>query len=388
MNGSIQVARILGIPIVVNLSWFLTLGLVTILLALGFYPSVFEDTSYRDDNLVHWVLAAVSGVAFFVSIVLHELAHSVVALKQGIPVKNITLFIFGGVSQIGGEARRPLHEFIMALIGPLTSLALSGIFFVAWWLTGFETEEPVAAVVWWLFVMNLILAAFNMAPGFPMDGGRVLRSIIWGVTGNSIRATRIATLAGRGLGYGMMVVGGLAIFGTFGEYISRWSGVWFIILGTYLENSAKQSWFQAKAIDVLGRHFAEDLMHEELETAGKDERLHYLASRGGPRYIFFITDENEKVVGVLTQREVEAVPEMVRGTTTAGEVMRPTAQFPVAMPREDAASMLQRMEQETTLHMPVVRDGRVVGVVAKEDLLRLLAQTFFPEAAEAPPLPR
>jgi CBS domain-containing protein len=186
----------------------------------------------------------------------------------------------------------------------------------------------------------------------------------------------------------MMVVGGLAIFGTFGEYINRWSGVWFIILGTYLENSAKQSWFQAKAIDVLGRHFAEDLMHEDLETAGKDERLHYLASRGGPRYIFFITDENEKVVGVLTQREVEAVPEMTRGTTTAGEVMRPTAQFPVAMPREDAASMLQRMEQETTLHMPVVRDGRVVGVVAKEDLLRLLAQTFFPEAAEAPSLPR
>ncbi|HEU0075705.1 MAG TPA: site-2 protease family protein [Dehalococcoidia bacterium] len=361
---------------------------MTILLALGFYPSVFEDTAYRDDNLVHWVLAAVSGTAFFVSIVLHELAHSVVALKQGIPVKNITLFIFGGVSQIGGEARRPLHEFIMAVIGPLTSLALAGIFFVAWWITGFKTSEPVAAVVWWLFVMNLILAAFNMAPGFPMDGGRVLRSIIWGVTGNSIRATRIATLAGRGLGYGMMVVGGLAIFGTFGEYISRWSGVWFIILGTYLENSAKQSWFQAKAIDVLGRHFAEDLMHEDLETAGKDERLHYLASRGGPRYIFFITDENEKVVGVLTQREVEAVPEMVRGTTTAGEAMRPTAQFPVAMPREDAASMLQRMEEATTLHMPVVRDGRVVGVVAKEDLLRLLAQTFFPEAAEAPPLPR
>jgi Zn-dependent protease len=388
VNGSIQVARILGIPIVVNLSWFLTLGLVTVLLALGLYPSVFEDTSYRDDSVVHWGLAAISATAFFVSILLHELAHSIVALKQGIPVKNITLFIFGGVSQIGGEARRPLNEFIMAVIGPLTSLALAGIFFVAWWLTGFETEEPVAAVVWWLFVMNLILAAFNMAPGFPMDGGRVLRSIIWGVTGNSMRATRFATLAGRGLGYGMMVVGGLAIFSTFGEYISRWSGVWFIILGMYLENSARQSWFQAQAVDILGRHFAEDLMQEDLETAGKDERLHYLASRGGPRYIFFITDENERVVGVLTQREVEAVPETERGTTTAGEAMRPTAQFPVAMPREDAASMLQRMEQDAVLHMPVVRDGRVVGFIAKEDILRLLARTFFPEAAEAPPLPR
>jgi CBS domain-containing protein len=186
----------------------------------------------------------------------------------------------------------------------------------------------------------------------------------------------------------MMVVGGLALFGTFREYISEWGGIWFIILGMYLENSAKQSWFQAKAIDILGRHFAEDVMHEDLETAGKDERLHYLASRGGYRYIFFITDEAERVVGVLSQREVEAIPEADRGTATAGEAMRPTALFPVALPREDASSMLQRMEQESIWHMPVVSEGRVVGVVNKEDLLRLLARGLFPEAAEAPPLPR
>ena len=378
----------MGIPIVVNLSWFLTLGFVTIVLALGFYPSVFEDTSYRDNKLAHWGMAVISGVAFFVSILLHELAHSVVALRQGIPVKSITLFIFGGVSQISGEARRPLHEFVMAIIGPLTSLALAGIFFVAWWLTGFATDEPLAAAAWWLFLMNLILAAFNMAPGFPMDGGRVLRAIIWGLSGSSINATRVATLAGRGLGYGLMVVGGLALFGTFRDYVSEWGGIWFIVLGMYLENSAKQSWFQAKAVDILGRHFAEDVMQQDLETAGKDERLHYLANRGGHRYIFFITDENERVVGVLTQREVEAIPETERGTSTAGEAMRPTAQFPVAMLREDAASMLQRMEQETTWHMPVLSDGRVVGVVNKEDLLRLLARGFFPEAVEAPPLPR
>jgi Zn-dependent protease len=380
----------MGIPIVVNLSWFLTLGFVAMALALWAYPQVFEPGSpYRDDKVVHWTMAIASGVVFFVSILLHELAHSVVALRQGIPVKNITLFIFGGVSQIGGEARRPLHEFIMAIIGPLTSLALAGIFFAAWWaITGFSNTDPVAIVLQWLFFMNLVLAAFNMAPGFPMDGGRVLRAIIWGLSGSSINATRVATLAGRGLGYAMMVVGGLALFGTFRDYVSEWGGIWFIVLGMYLENSAKQSWFQAKAVDILGRHFAEDVMQQDLETAGKDERLHYLASRGGQRYIFFITDENERVVGVLTQREVEAIPETERGTSTAGEAMRPTSQFPVAMLREDAASMLQRMEQETTWHMPVLSDGRVVGVVNKEDLLRLLARGFFPEAVEAPPLPR
>ena len=198
-------------------------------------------------------MAIASGVVFFASILLHELAHSVVALKQGIPVKNITLFIFGGVSQIGGESRRPLHEFVMAIIGPLTSLALAGVFFAAWWLfTGLSDEDPIAIVLQWLAFMNLILAAFNMAPGFPMDGGRVLRSVIWGLSGNSLTATRIATLAGRGLGYGLMVLGGLTLFGTFSGYVSEFSGVWFIILGMYLENSAKQSWFQAKAIDLLG----------------------------------------------------------------------------------------------------------------------------------------
>jgi Zn-dependent protease len=380
----------MGIPIVVNLSWFLTLGFVAMALALWAYPQVFEPNSpYRDDKLVHWSMAIASGVVFFASILLHELAHSVVALKQGIPVKNITLFIFGGVSQISGEARRPLHEFVMAIIGPLTSLALAGLFFAAWWaITGFSNTNPVAIVLQWLFFMNLVLAAFNMAPGFPMDGGRVLRAIIWGLSGSSINATRVATLAGRGLGYAMMVVGGLALFGTFRDYVSEWGGIWFIVLGMYLENSAKQSWFQAKAVDILGRHFAEDVMQQDLETAGKDERLHYLASRGGHRYIFFVTDENERVVGVLTQREVEAIPEAERGTSTAGEAMRPTSQFPVAMLREDAASMLQRMEQETTWHMPVLSDGRVVGVVNKEDLLRLLARGFFPEAAEAPPLAR
>lgn len=390
MKSGIQIARILGIPIVINLSWLLTLGLVTTVLALWVYPPVFESGSqYRNDNLVHWIMAIASGVVFFSSILLHELAHSVVALKQGIPVKSITLFIFGGVSQIGGESRRPLHEFVMAIVGPLTSLALAGIFFAAWWvLTGLSDDDPFAIVLQWLAFMNLILAAFNMAPGFPMDGGRVLRSVIWGLSGNSLTATRVATLAGRGLGYGLMVLGGLALFGTFSGFVNGYSGVWFIILGMYLENSAKQSWFQAKAIDLLANHFAEDVMTAELDTAAKDDRLHYLAIRGGQHYLFFITDENEHVVGVLTEREINAVPETDRGATTAEQVMRPAADFPVAMLREDAASMLQRMEQDEAWHMPVLSEGRVIGVVSKEDMLRLLARSFFPKAAEAPSLPR
>jgi Zn-dependent protease len=371
----------MGIPVLVNLSWFLILIFVTSYLALNIYPNAAfaADSPYHDDRVLHWAMAIASGVVFFGSILLHEMAHSIVALRQGIPVKSITLFMFGGVSEITGDPRRPRHEFLMAVVGPLTSLLIAGVFFVAWFLTGFADDTPVGIVVQWLFVMNLALALFNMAPGFPMDGGRVLRSIVWGITGNSIRATRVATLSGRSIGYSLMIIGALAFFGMFQDWdIMPINGILFVFLGLYLENAARQSWFQALAIDVLTSHAAEDIMNEDLEVASLDDRLHYLADRGGRRYMFFINDRDDHVAGIVTDREVAAVPELERGATFAEKVMVPTENVPVAMMREDGASLLKRMEADGTWHMPVVSEGRVVGVVSKEDLLRLLAARFFP----------
>lgn len=377
MNSNIRVARVLGIPVVVNLSWMLTLVFVTAMLALRFYPDVMRESRYQDDELLHWAMGLSSGLVFFASILLHELAHSVVALKQGIPVKSITLFIFGGVSQIAGEARRPLHEFVMAIIGPLTSLFLGGVFLALWWATGFATDEPVAIVLEWLFLMNVVLAAFNMAPGFPMDGGRVLRSLLWGISGNLYRATRLATLVGRSLGYSLMIIGALAFFGLLRDFIDPWSGAWFAILGLFLEASAKQSWFQAKALDILGKHSAEEVMDPELKTAYKHEGVRYLAGRGGPRYIYFVSDDDERVVGVLTEREIEKLTSTEREVRTAADVMVDTQEMPTAMPRENAGSLLQRMEADSLWHLPVISEGRVVGVVDKENLLRLLARSLF-----------
>lgn len=381
MNTSFRIARVMGIPVLVNLSWFLILIFVTSYLALNIYPNAAfaADSPYHDDRVLHWAMAIASGAVFFGSILLHEMAHSIVALRQGIPVKSITLFMFGGVSEITGDPRRPRHEFLMAVVGPLTSLLIAGVFFVAWFLTGFADDTPVGIVVQWLFVMNLALALFNMAPGFPMDGGRVLRSIVWGITGNSIRATRVATLSGRSIGYSLMIIGALAFFGMFQDWdIMPINGILFVFLGLYLENAARQSWFQALAIDVLTSHAAEDIMNEDLEVASLDDRLHYLADRGGRRYMFFINDRDDHVAGIVTDREVAAVPELERGATFAEKVMVPTENVPVAMMREDGASLLKRMEADGTWHMPVVSEGRVVGVVSKEDLLRLLAARFFP----------
>lgn len=379
MNGSIRVARVLGIPIVINVSWLITLAFVTSILALQVYPQVFPPQSpHRNDALLHWAMALVSGLSFFLSIVLHELAHSVVARQQGIGVKSITLFIFGGVSQIAGEARRPLHEFVMAIVGPLMSLILGGLFFAAWWALGSTEDAPVSIVVEWLFLMNLIVAAFNMAPGFPMDGGRVLRSILWGISGNLYKSTRLATLVGRGLGYGLMIAGAVAFFGLI-PFVDPWSGAWFGILGLFVESQARQSWFQAKALDLLSRYKAEDIMSSDLATAWGTDELRYLVSRAPRRFMYFVSDDDENVVGVLTEREAEPAITTFDTRKTAAEVMLATNAVPVAMAPEDGASMLQRMEANSVWHMPVVKEGRVIGVVSKESLLRLLARGMMPQ---------
>jgi CBS domain-containing protein len=211
-----------------------------------------------------------------------------------------------------------------------------------------------------------------------MDGGRVLRSLIWGVSGNLFRATRLATLVGRGMGYSLMIVGAVAFMGFF-EFIDPWSGAWFALLGLFLESSARQAWFQAKAIDVLAKYAAEDIMSADLPTTDAQVALAFLANRSDPRYIYFVEDGDEHVIGVLTEKEVEALTPEDRRSATAGEAMLRTQDVPVAGLREDGASLLQRMEADSIWHLPVVAEGQVVGVVSKENLLRLLARAFLPQ---------
>ncbi len=374
LKGNFRIASVLGIPIEVNASWLITLAFITSMLALRVYPEVLAPGSpYRDSFALHWLMALVSGLVFFSSIVLHELAHSVVSLRQGTAVKSITLFIFGGVSQIAGEARRPLHEFLMAIVGPLMSVLLAGVFFGLWWLAGHNESSPWGVVLEWLFVMNLVVAAFNMLPGFPMDGGRVLRSLIWGVSGNLNRATRLATLVGRGLGYAFVFVGALAFFGVLG-FIDPWSGAWFAFIGLFIETSARQSWLQARALTLLSSYKAEQIMTPHLATAYAEDDLRALATRGGRRFIFFVADDDERVVGILTEKEASTVAETAVPTAIAGDVMRRTEDVEIVSPRDDGASMLQTMEAASIWHLPVVDAGRVVGVVSKESLLRLLAR--------------
>jgi len=230
MRTSFVIGRIFGIPIGVNYSWFIIFIIVTASLALFYFPENYPKWSVE----TYWGIALVTSLLFFGSVLAHELCHSIVSIHNGIPVRSITLFIFGGVSQISREAAKASDELVMAAAGPLSSLVLGGIFAAIWYLS-LPVSEPVAAVAYWLMIINVSLALFNLIPGFPLDGGRVLRSLLWAVT-DYRRATRIAAISGQGIAYLFIVVGIVIMF--LGYWIN---GLWIAFIGWFLGGAAAAS---------------------------------------------------------------------------------------------------------------------------------------------------
>lgn len=231
MQTSLRLCRVFGIPIEVNISWVFVFLLLTFLLA-----GEFEDARLRWPAAQRWAVAMVTVVLFFLSVLAHELSHSLMAQSKGIPVRDITLFIFGGVSRLDREPQRPITEFVIALVGPLSSIVLAAIFGGAWYLLGGgnSTLEVVLLLLAWT---NLSLGVFNLVPGYPLDGGRLLRAGIWGMTGSHLRATQIAARSGQTVG-GAMVLGG-ALLAVWSEPVD---GVWVAIVGLFLFSMAKSSY--------------------------------------------------------------------------------------------------------------------------------------------------
>ena len=231
MGASLRLGRVFGIPIEVNISWVFVFLLLTFLLA-----SEFDDARLRWPVAQRWSVAIVTVVLFFLSVLAHELSHSVMALTKGIPVRSITLFIFGGVSRLEQEPQRPITEFAVAFVGPLSSILLAVVFGGAWYLMG-RGDSSLEVVLLLLAWTNLSLGVFNLVPGYPLDGGRLLRAAIWGITGSHRRATQIAARSGQAVG-GAMVVAGVALAVLFEPV----DGVWIGIVGLFLFYMAKSSY--------------------------------------------------------------------------------------------------------------------------------------------------
>lgn len=368
MGRSFQLGNIFGIPFRVDYSWFVIFILVTTLLSLSYFPSSYPLWGEAE----YWIVGIATSLLFFASVVAHELAHSLVSMANGIPVKSITLFIFGGISRIGREAEQPGNELKMAAAGPLCSVALSGLFIGLWWLSrGFS--DHLAALALWLAMINGILAAFNMIPGFPLDGGRVLRSIVWMVTGSYMRATHIAIRAGLGVSF-LFILGG--VFMMFFLVDGVVNGLWLVLIGWFLNSAAKRSYQQTRLLDTLKEFKAKDVMTRDYPTVPRHLTIkelvqgQLLLTRGS----WFLVTDGERIEGLFTLRRIREVPKEDWDVTTIGQAMIPVAELKVAATSDDATSVLEQMSEDSVNVVAVVEDGRIIGVILRDDLIQFASR--------------
>ncbi|HEX76181.1 MAG TPA: CBS domain-containing protein [Dehalococcoidia bacterium] len=364
MKSGFTLGKIFGIPLRLHYTWFLIFVLITFsLVAYLPLPEV-----YPLWQRIAFGLAA--SLLFFTSIITHELAHSFIAVRNSIPVKSITLFVFGGVSQITKEATRPNTELLMAIVGPLSSLVIAGIFYVVYLLLTEAGELLAAGMAQWLAFINVLLAAFNLIPGFPLDGGRVFRSIVWLSTGNYRRATRISTIVGRVIGY-LFIAGGIVVMFVTHEWIS---GLWLAFIGWFLENAATTSYRQALLRDALYGFTARDVMNTDCPVISHKVSLDqlvqdYILHTG--RHCFIVVEEG-KLEGIVTLHDIKTVSQERWSTTSVKEIMVPTDKLKIACPDQDALSVFEQMDEGNVNQMPVIEEGKVIGMVARDGLIHFL----------------
>ena len=360
---NVPLGRILGIPIALDYSWFLVFALLTSTLAVSYYPAEFHDWP----RLLCWVMGAVTAVLFFASILLHELGHSVVALRYQIPVRSITLFIFGGVAQIGTDAPSASAEFRIAIAGPLVSLALAGAFYALQLAAG--GVPPVLGLAKYLSYINLAVAVFNLIPGYPLDGGRVFRAAVWAVTRDMRRATRIAANVGRGFGFLFILVGVWQIFA--GNFFG---GLWIAFIGWFLDSAATIQVQQVVLRDLLAGHTVAHAMGRGCASVPADLTLQQLVDEhilgGGQRC--FLVDRGGVPVGLMTLRRVKEVPRPEWASVTVEQAMLPLEQAKRVSPDTGLWPALQSMDRNGVNQLVVMTDGRVVGMLSRDDVISFL----------------
>lgn len=363
METKLKLGRILGIPVGLHWTWVLIFGLMSWSLALGYFPTEYPQLSVA----AYWILGTVTSLLFFASVLLHELGHSVVALRNDIPVRDITLFIFGGVARIEREPKTPGAEFWIAIAGPLTSFVLAVVFAALWWLD--RMIPYLAAPSIWLMRINLILATFNLIPGFPLDGGRVLRAVAWKLTGNFYHATRIATNSGQLVAFGFMALGVFTMLG--GNFFN---GLWLAAIGWFLQNAAATSYAQANLQQMLQDVTAAQVMTRECALIPRGISLQQLIEEQvltGGRRCFFV-GEGDHLLGLLTLTDVAKIPRVAWADTAAGQVMVPWERIVRVEPNTLLLSALRIMDDANVNQVPVVEGDKIVGLLSRDRVLHYI----------------
>jgi Zn-dependent protease/predicted transcriptional regulator len=363
MKNAWRIGRIFGIDIRIDSSWLIIFVLFSWYLAGTYFPKSNPHWPLPLD----WVMGIVTSLLFFGSVLVHELTHSFVAKKQGEDVASITLFILGGVAQIKEEPNEPLKEFRMAIVGPLSSFFLAVIFFLISVLAA-SVSGPVKSAAFFLFDTNLVLGAFNLLPGFPMDGGRVLRAIVWKITGDLRKATRVASVAGDGIAFLMIFAGVFVILrGDFG-------GLWWVLIGWFLHNASRQGYAQVMIKSALEGLKARDLMNADFETvpAGLPVQAlvdDYILKK--KERVFLVTVGGD-LRGIVCLEDVKALPREEWPSAPVSQVMTPRDKLQSVALDADGNAILASLATRDVHQVPVMDGGKVVGVICRTDILRVL----------------
>jgi Zn-dependent protease len=368
VGNAFNLGKLFGIQFRLHYTWFIIFFLITISLSWQIFP--FSHPAWP--FFLYWVMGIITSLLFFASVVAHELAHSLVGRANGIPVKSITLFIFGGISLMTKEATKAKDELLMAGAGPACSLALSGLFGLLWLFTQ-GVVEPLAAMALWLAYVNLMLAVFNLIPGFPLDGGRVLRSLLWRITGNYRRSTQVATRIGQGVGY-LFILGGILIFFLRPFGLNWFSGLWLVFIGWFLETAASVSYRQAQWREALQGFSAFQVMTADCAAVPPNIMVSQLIQGyilTGGRQCFLIVDEG-RLEGVLVLHNIKSLPQPKWEVTQLREIMTPVDKLRTAHPDQNALSILEQMDESEIDLMPVVSESGVIGLITRDSLMSFL----------------
>jgi len=365
VESSFTVARIRGIPIGVHYTWAIAVVMITWSLAAGYFPQEYPGWLPRD----YWFVGAAAALLLFISVLFHELCHSFVAQARGLAVKSITLFIFGGVSNIAQESEDPRDEFLIAVVGPLSSLALAGLFWLGVLAIPNDTS-PLGALLFYLTTVNLMLAIFNILPGFPLDGGRVLRAILWGSTGSMVRGTTVATVVGQVVAF--LFIG----YGIWQIFIERdfLSGVWIGFIGWFLNSAAEATRRQVQVQEGFRGITVESVMTPDPPVVSPALPVRALVDeyvlRRGLRALPVAQDG--RIVGLVSLSDVKHLPEPEWSGNSVGAIMtRPPLR--TIGPEAPVARALERLVEDDVNQLLVVdKDGTLLGMLTRRDVMRFL----------------
>jgi Zn-dependent protease/predicted transcriptional regulator len=365
MKQSVKLLTVFNIPIEVNYTWFIIFGLILYTLATGYFPA-------RTPELyapTHWLMALIAALLLFACLLAHEIAHSVVAMRSGLPIHGITLFIFGGVAQLGEEPATPAVEFKMAAAGPLLSIVLASVFFI---LTkfGYMFGLPLylLEIMNYLILINLVVAVFNLIPGFPLDGGRLMRAAVWHLTGDLRRATRVASNLGKGFAFLLMGAGLLYLFT--GLIVS---GVWFIFVGFFLLEAADSSYRQVALKKLLSGVRVGQIMTQNVISVPAELPLGRLVEEYffRFRYASFPVVKDDRLVGLLTFHAVKEIERSKWPQVTAQEAMLPITPRLTIDQNTELTEALTRLAASGSGRLLVMAGDKLIGILSQRDIMQL-----------------